>query len=356
MPRTDKTLFEQLQMSDTEISQRMALLELSQNDLNLLSQQKNLIENNIDQIVEEFYQRQTAIDEIALLIGDADTLSRLNAAQRHYVIDLFSGQYGHDYVNNRLRIGMIHKRIGVEPKLYLSAVKSLKELISATLSKEIQNSQVLDATLNALDKLLYFDITLVFDTYIDCLIGEVEAAKQRAEDYASSLEVTVAERTKQLEEQTKHDPLTNLYNQGFMQEIFKKELALAQRHNTPLSLLYFDVDDFKQINDIHGHLKGDEVLKFIGQILLQTIRDSDLPCRCGGDEFCVILPDCSLDDAQTVCQKITDKFSQEYPDFSISIGLAQTGPNQYSDAATLINEADQKMYQAKNSNGTQVQS
>ena len=126
MRRTQQTLLEQMQLGDIEIARRKQLLGLDEDGLHLLSSQRALIEDNIDIIVDEFYEKQTEIDEISLLIGDADTLKRLRSAQRIYVLNLFSGRYDSEYVNNRLRIGMVHKRIGVEPKLYLSAVWSLK--------------------------------------------------------------------------------------------------------------------------------------------------------------------------------------------------------------------------------------
>jgi len=184
MRHTDTSLLEQMQISDVEIASRMDLLDLKKEALNMLSNHKLLIEDNIDIIVDEFYDKQTDIDEISLLIGDADTLMRLRNAQRKYVIDLFSGNYDSEYVNNRLRIGMVHKRIGVEPKLYLSAVKTLKELIVKVLKKNIKKNETLEATLEALDNLFYFDTTLIFDTYIASLVGEIESAKRKTEAYA----------------------------------------------------------------------------------------------------------------------------------------------------------------------------
>ena len=181
MRRTDQTLLEQMQLSDAEIARRMSLLSLNDESLSQLASHRLLIELRIEEIVGAFYQAQTEIDEISLLIGDADTLRRLRDAQRHYVLDLFGGIYDAEYVNNRLRIGMVHKRIGVEPKLYLSAVRTLKEIICQTLRDEINDETVLVQTLDTLDKLIYFDTTLVFDTYIDSLIGEIQAAKRRTE-------------------------------------------------------------------------------------------------------------------------------------------------------------------------------
>jgi diguanylate cyclase len=193
-------LLTQMQITDVEITRRKEYLCLSSRDIALLVRCRPFIEEEIDVIVADFYRVQVSIEEIALLIGDADTLKLIHAAQRNYVLDLFGGSTDIDYVNNRLRIGLVHKRIGVEPKLYLSAIKTLKDIINKVLEHRISDTAVLADTCQALDKLLYFDITLVFDTYIRSLVSEVETAKDRVESYAANLELQVAERTEQLEE------------------------------------------------------------------------------------------------------------------------------------------------------------
>ena len=351
----DKTLLEQMQMSDAEISRRMELLALSDADLRCLASKKQLVEGLVDEVVGEFYDRQTDVDEIALLIGDADTLQRLRSAQRRYVLDLFAGDYGPDYVNNRLRIGMVHKRIGVEPKLYLSALRTLKELIVEALTASIRDGDELAATLVALDKLLYFDTTLVFDTYIDSLVGEIEAAKRRMEDYATSLEEKVARRTAQLEEQAKLDPLTGVYNLRTMQDLLVREMEMARRRRGATSVIYIDIDDFKQINDQHGHLHGDDVLKDVGRALRQCLRTTDVPFRYGGDEFCALLPDCEIGDAHAICDKIIDTFRQPNPEVSLSLGVAETRHDDCYDWEALIDIADERMYGAKKQEGNCVQ-
>jgi diguanylate cyclase len=200
MKRTEQTLLEQMAMTEHEITRRKELLRLGNEEARLLSNCRSFIEEEIDAIVEEFYQIQTSDHEISLIIGDADTLRRLHGTQRNYVLDLFSGRTDIEYVNNRLRIGLVHKRIGVEPKLYLSAVKILKDIIDKALVRHIEDTALLAKTRQALDKLIYFDTTLVFDTYTRSLLSEVEIAKERVEVYAESLEVQVVERTRQLEE------------------------------------------------------------------------------------------------------------------------------------------------------------
>ena len=200
MKLTDQTLLEQLQITDHEITRRKELVGLGSDEVEVLLSCKPYIEDEIEVIIEEFYQLQTSDSEISLLIGDADTLRRLHAAQRQYVIELFSGKTDRDYVNNRLRIGLVHKRIGVAPKLYLSAVRSLKEILCKVLQRRVADTATLALACQALDKQLFLDITLVFDTYTHSLISELQKEKALVESYAASLEIQVAQRTRQLEE------------------------------------------------------------------------------------------------------------------------------------------------------------
>lgn len=352
MKRIQKTLLEQMQISDLEISNRLELLGLTRACLEKLRDHQDLIKEHVDTIVDEFYEQQTKVDEIVLLIGDADTLQRLKVAQRQYIIDLFSGRCDSEYVNNRLRIGMVHKRIGVSPKLYLSGVRTLKSLIIGMLGHDMKDRDRLHEVFGILDKLFYFDTTLVFDTYIDSLVSEIDNARQQTENYARSLEDKVAERTEQLELQAKLDPLTNLYNRRAMEDMLCREVKLSIRRGTTLSFVYFDVDDFKKINDKLGHLEGDEVLKTAAKSVQEQIRETDIPCRYGGDEFCIIFPDCKDEDAKAICEKVLVAFNKKYPEFSLSIGVVQSSDAQRFNEDQLIKAADEKMYASKKQKGS----
>jgi len=200
MELTDHRLLEQIHITGHEIARRKELTGLGSDEAAALLGCRAFITEEIDLIVEEFYRIQTSDPEISRLIGDADTLRRLHSAQKQYVIELFSGNTDSEYVNNRLRIGLVHKRIGVEPKLYLSAVRILKEILFKTLERRVTDAAARADACRALDRQLYFDITLVFDTYTRSLISEVESAKDRVEIYAASLEIQVAQRTRELQE------------------------------------------------------------------------------------------------------------------------------------------------------------
>ncbi|MBY5923834.1 MULTISPECIES: GGDEF domain-containing protein [unclassified Halomonas] len=339
----DKSLLEQMHISEVEIQRRKEFLSLDEAGLADLAALKPIINEHIEIIVEEFYERQTEIDEISLLIGDSETLQRLRSAQRQYVLDLFTGYYDAEYVNSRLRIGLVHKRIGVEPKLFLAAMRTLKEILFRVIDENLTDQHSLTSAKDNLDKLMYFDITLVFDTYIDTLLNEVHSAKRRMEIYARNLE----EKTKELATYAEKDALTGLFNQRGMSEALSREIRMAERRHSLVSLIYCDIDDFKQINDTYGHHKGDEILITFGQIMRETVRSSDICCRLGGDEFCCILPDCDVKSAGTIGSKIELAFQDKYPDFSISLGVAETGDREYLREEELLRAADAMMYRNK---------
>lgn len=344
---TNQTLLEQLQITEFEIARRKELLNFDGNDVKMLTSCAELVRNHIDEIVDDFYETQTSVEEMALLIGDADTLKRLHSAQRGYILSLFDGYYDMDYVNNRLRIGVVHKRIGVEPKLYLSSVKTLKDTISGALRRLIQDQAHYALVYDALDKLMYFDTMLVFDTYIRGLLTEVESAKNKVVNYARELEVKVAERTSQLQDMARRDALTGLFNQGALRDYLRHELQLARRYRRSLTLVYIDVDDFKRINDSQGHLAGDLVLRALADAIQKSCRDVDFACRYGGDEFCVGLPECSAQDADLVVRRIRELFRERVDNVSLSIGVAHTGPEEFLESEALLSAADSMMYLAK---------
>lgn len=339
-----QTLLEQMRITDSAVRQRKELLSFTNEDAEILAKFSPVVTENIDSIVSEFYRIQTDIDEIALLIGDADTLMRLQKAQRTYLLDLFSGSYDLDYVNNRLRIGLVHKRIGVDPRLYLSATFVLKNLLVKLIKERAVNRVEAESILLALDKLFFFDITLVVETYVRSLVTEIETAKEKSDNYVSDLEV----RTRQLEELSRVDPLTGLLNRRSLIPAIRREIALAQRHSEQISLVYFDINDFKAINDTNGHGHGDEVLSMIGTIVQSVIRNSDSCFRIGGDEFCVLLTQCDRESAEIIfCERFRRILADKLEDISVSFGIHTIGPSNYLSAEEFIEKADQAMFQNK---------
>ena len=348
MDRTNETLLEQMHINEFEIDQRKDLFCFDKDDVSALKSAKKVVDQNIDDIVNRFYEQQISIPEIALIIGDADTLNRLRQAQRQYLIDLFSGLYDMDYVNNRLRIGLVHKRIGVDPKLYLSGIHTLKSILIDVLSEKIDNAEGRKNVIAALEKLLLFDISLVFDTYIRSLLSEIEIAKEKSDQYAHILEDKVKERTQQLEDLSRTDPLTGLLNVRHLTETLTATLRSAKRRSEPVSVVFIDINDFKVINDTQGHQKGDEILCIVSNSLMTVSREEDSCFRYGGDEFCIILPNCTEALAHDIYeQRLSDTLQESGENISLSMGIVQTGPLDYLEPDALIQKADHLMYTKK---------
>ncbi len=346
--QTNLSLLEQMRISEFDISHRKSLLDFTDAEARTLNSFQPVIQAGIDGLVAKFYELQTSIAEISLLIGDADTLARLRTAQRRYVLDLFGGMYDLEYVNNRLRIGLVHKRIGVEPKLYLSAVSTLKTLLNEVIARELTDADQRASMMLALEKLLLFDVTLVFETYIRSLVSEIEISKEKSELYAKSLEEKVRERTRQLEEMARTDALTGLLSVRYLNETLTRTLRSAERRSEPVTLVYFDINDFKIINDTQGHQRGDEVLSEVGRLVRKVSRTEDSCFRYGGDEFCLILPNCRAEQAREIYLKRLNIELQEcLGDVTLSTGIAQVGPDEYEDAASFIKRVDVHMYAAK---------
>lgn len=152
------------------------------------------------------------------------------------------------------------------------------------------------------------------------------------------------------------DELTGLYNRRFFEAALEREIKQAHRHARELSLLMIDIDNFKKINDTHGHATGDAVISALGRLLKRSIRREDTACRIGGEEFVVLFPETSADGALVVSEKIRTEFASlniEGCTLSISGGLA-TFPGDAQEAAALIKDADQMLYFAKYSGKNRI--
>lgn len=146
------------------------------------------------------------------------------------------------------------------------------------------------------------------------------------------------------------DALTGLYNQRFFHETLRREVMRANRYQRKLALIVFDLDDFKSINDQIGHLAGDRVLAQTADRLREAVRSVDVPCRVGGDEFAVILPESSAEDAEQLYGRVHNSMrgtvlGTDDERMRISAGIAEL---QHGDtAASLFERADGALYRAK---------
>ncbi|HLX19398.1 MAG TPA: sensor domain-containing diguanylate cyclase [Gaiellaceae bacterium] len=145
------------------------------------------------------------------------------------------------------------------------------------------------------------------------------------------------------------DALTELHNRRYFHETLAREAVRAHRYARKLALIVFDLDDFKEVNDRIGHLAGDAVLAEASARMRAVVRTADVPCRVGGDEFAVIMPESTLDDAEQLFNRIQTVMSTralgQAGRLHLSAGLAELRPE--DDAVTLFERADRALYSAK---------
>jgi diguanylate cyclase (GGDEF)-like protein len=203
-----------------------------------------------------------------------------------------------------------------------NAIQALKEGASDFVKKPFENEHLIHIVNQSLEKY------------------KTQKEKEKLEEEVRRLSIT--------------DDLTSLYNHRHFFKSLEAELARLRRQKTSLSLLMFDLDNFKKYNDLHGHLEGDKVLKTIGEIVTHSIRyNVDSGYRYGGDEFAILLIGASLDQALAIAERIRSSIEQaNYQNITVSIGLSEY--REPFDLEEFVKSADDAMYIAKHSGGNQV--
>ena len=172
---------------------------------------------------------------------------------------------------------------------------------------------------------------------------------------ASALSLALVSRSQRLLQLATSDPLTGLFNRGYVEDRLAIELSRARRYGNVLTLAVIDADRFKALNDTHGHAAGDFVLKKIGALLRDSFRQSDTTARYGGEEFVVLLPETDIEAARRKVESLRELVAAtpiqlgllaQSVQITISAGLASF-PDDGDDAAELLAAADERMFRAK---------
>lgn len=166
---------------------------------------------------------------------------------------------------------------------------------------------------------------------------------------------------RRLENQSIRDSLTGLFNRHFMEIALDRELARCARRKGSLAVLMIDVDHFKTFNDRFSHAAGDTVLKEVSRVLQETIRNEDVACRYGGEEFTIILPETTAEAALHKAEKLRQSVEKLqtrlenslYTEVTISIGVA-IFPEEGITSAALLRSADAALYSAKHAGRNRV--
>jgi len=204
---------------------------------------------------------------------------------------------------------------------------------------------------------IYFDqavrglvgLVLIFNVYAVYQQLQLHRIQQQLSDQVEALG-KMETRTEEVYKLAVIDPLTNLYNRRCGEQRLAEEITRSQRHLTPLTVLLFDINDLKRVNDTLGHPAGDELIKHFAHRLQSAIRGSDVAVRLGGDEFMVLLPECKLDEVHNVLDRLSgmkiELGTQTIP-ITFASGWTDYVPGEFPE--DLLKRADTALYVNKRS-------
>ena len=246
-------------------------------------------------------------------------------------------------------------------KLLLSIIEATKKILSV-------DNEEFNEIINEIDNILpavsnVFEIFLVGDKDRENVLNEARELLlersihiiKKSEDDRRYIE-SITNRVEKIEKESRLDHLTNIYNRQHIDKLLEIEFEESNINKWPLSIAFIDIDNFKSVNDTHGHLAGDEVLKSISNFFSKNIRQTDILARYGGDEFLLMLPGSTSDIAKSLLERLLSLMKNEVNldikdesvAVSVSIGLAtHMGMNGFNQLKDILAAADKALYKAK---------
>ena len=197
--------------------------------------------------------------------------------------------------------------------------------------------------------------------FITLSIISTQKSIKQLKEINRDLEKKVKQRTKKLEEaqkelisQANKDPMTGLYNRRYFNDMIQKLIMISQREKKHLSIMILDIDNFKHINDTYGHPVGDKVIIALADIFNKTIRTSDIAVRFGGEEFVIVLPNTTIQNATILAEKLRNIIANtpiEYEkrktlSFTVSIGISEVNEKD-KDVENALHKSDEALYISK---------
>lgn len=325
-----------------ELRRRLAFLSFGPEDRRNVPVIRAVVRTHLRHVIQEFYEHLARFEELRRLLAGKGRLTALRAGQRRYVLSLGRNPLEARYAEGRFRIGVAHERIGLEQKWVLGAYHTLFESIARRLPWKGEGAVRLLSTINTLDKLIRFDEILVVDAHY-------HATKERLEHALAQLR----QAHRRLERVSRLDTVTRVNNRRALIQGLRVELQRSRRYARPFSLLFVDIDRFKEVNDRYGHAFGDKVLRRVAQTIGAAIRPPDLLGRYGGEEFIVGLVECDVEGARRIAERIRLRIARtrfgsdgRRAGVTVSIGAASVKPDD-DRLDALIERADRALYRAK---------
>lgn len=334
-------------LSATEIRRRLEFVGLSEalEDRVIagrLSDLTTLFRTHADRLVAEFYQHLESFDELEVYLGGEGRRTTLRGHFLHYLSSFGAGLAQPEYFEQRSRIGLVHERIGLDESWYLLAMSRLFEILAGLLKEAWQPRSDLPDALILIQRVLALDTLLAVESWHQAREERLVNVLRRSEELRA-----------EIEEAAQSDALTGAATRRHLMSTLEAERRRAALTKTPFSLLMIDIDRFKSINDEHGHLFGDEVLRGITAVAREVLRPGDIIGRFGGDEFVVGLRACDSDKAEAIGDRIRGQIAERpfrlddhEVSVTVSVGVVSVEPGDPSVEAALA-RADQALYSAK---------
>ncbi len=327
-----------------EIARRLSLLGLATPEslAHGVVLQNIVVRPNVDSIIDSFSDSLSRLEEFDKIVGDKPNIIRLKETQRRYLLGLGVDFDKREYFEGRLRIGFVHQRIGVPQSLYQCSMQVLQYLLIQHIPQQIRRDHfAFEEMIQLILKITALDMSLAVESY----------CASRVLDLEESLHIADGER-ESLHHLAVTDWLTKLHNHSYSRYFLGEALDRAKAENSALCVIMADMDNFKDINDSHGHLTGDRVLKIAAARMLSGARDGDEICRYGGEEFLFILQNTEIAEGKEVAERVRRRIGSdaiharnEELNISLSLGVAQAREDDSVD--TLIDRADAALYAAK---------
>jgi two-component system cell cycle response regulator len=337
-------LCEQFGFDRTAIGERLSLLGLSGPAVPMIAEelQSHVIQPNIDSMIEDFYDVLGQTPEFQAMVQGQGQINHLKMTQRKYLLSMGLDFDSPGYFEGRLRVGAAHERAGVSLSLYQSFYCQLQNMLVGLIPDEIRQKPDAFAELaQFIIKITSLDMSLAIDAYHATQVHDLE----------DSIILYQAE-SETLRHNLRFDTVTRVHSRAYVVQALVERLQNAQEQGEPLCVVMADLDHFKEINDTHGHLVGDQVLHDVATRMVTGARSSDIVGRYGGEEFLIIFERATLDVARDLAERIrirvlADPFIEDAEKLYITLSLGVAQAREEESADDLIQRADQALYEAK---------
>lgn len=319
-----------------EVLSQIQMINMTSKDLELIAKLRPVVVSQIDRITSSFYEAILDVDSLKQTVTKFTTVERLRQTLSNHLIEMFEGKIDSAFIEKRLKIAMVHQKIGLPPKWYMGSFQNLLNTLLQIIHEQSGILLETEGLREAVTKLLSFEQQIVLEAY--------ENQNRLEEQQAKAI----------IEYQALHDELTGLPNRRMFHQALSQAIERYREEPTPFAVFVMDIDRFKLINDSLGHTYGDRFLQEVSNRVRECAEGYPVTiARLGGDEFTLILeyceePSLAAELAGKLVKAIEVPYRLQNNDYyvSASIGIA-IYPTHCASEEDLLKNADTAMYEVK---------